>query len=134
MGYYNRDMKIYLTAEEKEELKKIHRKSRDARDRDKIKAIILLSEEYTIEEVARILLFNGDSIINWKKQFMARNNLTNWLACDYVAYAGKLTETEKQQVMTFVESNIISDSKQVQEFIKEKFNKKYCETKIYGHK
>jgi len=40
-------MKIKLTSDEYDELKRMHKKSRDSRERDKIKAISMLSDGYT---------------------------------------------------------------------------------------
>lgn len=123
-------MKINLTEAEYKELKAMHKKTRDGRERDKIKAIILLSKEYSIQEIAEILLWNEDTISRWRDCFLTSKSLSDWLGCSYLGYDGKLTESEQVSVRKYVEDHAISDSKQVQKFIHEQFEKTYTATGV----
>lgn len=118
-------MKIELTKPEYAELKALHKRTKDGRERDKIKAIALLSEGYSITQVAHILFLDEDTIGRWRDYFLNRKTMKDWLGYSYVAYRGKMTPVEEAEVQTYIEHQTISDSKQVQEFIRVRFQKKY---------
>jgi len=123
-------MKIKLTSDEYDELKRMHKKSRDSRERDKIKAISMLSDGYTATQIAHILFLDEDTVLRWKNQFLKRNNLTDWLKYNFVGYSGKLNAEDESQVKAYVIDHTISDSKQVQQFIKQYFNVAYTESGV----
>jgi predicted ArsR family transcriptional regulator len=54
-------MEVLSTAE-KEELKKRHRKERDGRVRDRIKAVLAYNDGHSYVEIARILLLDDETI------------------------------------------------------------------------
>lgn len=117
--------KINLTEDERIELKKYHRAIRDPKQRDQIKAILLLDDGYSYTEIAKILLIDNDTVRNWDKGFETKKSLKNWLATNCVGYQGKLSAKQEKIVANYVDENIISDSKQVIEFIRGKFKKEY---------
>lgn len=123
-------MKIELTEAEYKELKAMHKKTKDGRERDKIKAVILLSKGYTVQETADILLWNDDTVSRWRDYFMNRKSLTDWLGYSYVGYDGKLSESEQDAVRKYVTDHTISDSGQVQHFILQEFGKVYTPTGV----
>lgn len=51
-----------LTAEERAHLQKLHKKERDGRVRDRIKAVLAYDDGYTYSEIARILLLDDETI------------------------------------------------------------------------
>jgi len=53
-------MERILTSKQREDLRLRHRKERDGRIRDRIKAVLAFDEGYTYSEIARILLLDGD--------------------------------------------------------------------------
>lgn len=118
-------MEIKITAKEKEELKKLHRTFKDKKSCDRIKAIILIGEGYTVAEVSKILLIDDETVRRWTEKYQKRENKTGWIDDNYSLYEGKLTEEEKQLIEEYVKENIISDSKQVIEYIEAKLSKKY---------
>jgi transposase len=117
--------KIKLSSEEKAELKRLHRTLKDRKSSDRIKAILMLDDGYSGQEIATILLLDENTITAWKTGYLARKNTTNWLFHSCKGYAGKLSECELKAVAQYVEENLISDSKQVQHFILETFEKLY---------
>lgn len=118
-------MKINLTAEEKNDLIDVHRNNYERKICDRIKTVLLLNEGYSKKEVSQILLVDEDTIGNWNKKFIERENLEEWYSDNYIEYEGKLTEEERKEVEKYVEENIIGDSKKVIQFIKEKFKKNF---------
>ena len=118
-------MDVEITIKEKETLKQIHRSLRDGKKRDRIKAILLLSEGYSATEISRILLIDNDTVTNWKKRFDSREGLNSWLKDEYKIYEGKLTNQEEKELVEYIESNFISNSKQAIEYVRQKFQKSY---------
>jgi transposase len=120
-------MKIELTSIEKSELKRYHRTIKDGKKRDRIKAILLLNEGYNPLEISQILLIDENTVSNWKKRFIERKekSLLMWLMDEYKGYEGKLTKEEEKIVKEYVAGKIISDSKEVIEFIEKNFSKRY---------
>lgn len=55
-------MEKILTAKERERLIQRHRKERDGRIRDRIKAVLAYDDGYSYSEIARILLFDDETI------------------------------------------------------------------------
>ncbi|NKC10859.1 MAG: hypothetical protein GKR94_01210 [Gammaproteobacteria bacterium] len=55
-------MKNYLTPSERDKLIKSHRKERDGRIRDRIKAVLAFDEGYSYSEISRILLLDDETI------------------------------------------------------------------------
>ena len=87
---------IKLTNEEIDELIILHRCCRkDQRKADRIKAILLLNENYTSQEVAKILLLNDDTITIYKKRFLNRKNCEDWLEDYNIFYEGKLNDLQE---------------------------------------
>lgn len=119
-------MNIELTTEEKYELKRRHRRTKNnVRDADKIKAILMFSDGYTASEIAGVLLLDDDTIRSWISSYEKASNTDSWLLKNYLAYQGKLSKEEELKVETYVTENVVSDSKQVKEFIWKSFAKKY---------
>lgn len=118
-------MNIPLTSEERYELKRRHRKTKDRQDADKIKAVLMFSDGYTASEIAGVLLLDDDTIRAWISSYEKATGADSWLEKNYLAYQGKLSKEEEVKVETYVTLNVISDSKQVKAFIWKSFAKKY---------
>lgn len=114
-------MHATLTAEEKNILRLVHRGTKKKRDADKIKAALLSSEGYSAAQIAAILLLDDDTVRSWLVTYAQAPNLATWLRSNHLAYRGKLSESEREQVVLYVQENVISDSKQVKAFIEDHF-------------
>ncbi len=55
-------MNNHLTPSERDELIKSHRKERDGRIRDRIKAVLAFDEGYSYSEISRLLLLDDETI------------------------------------------------------------------------
>ncbi|MEW5694195.1 MAG: helix-turn-helix domain-containing protein [Candidatus Hydrogenedentota bacterium] len=55
-------MQIELTEKEKAELRRYHRTIKDGKKRDRIKAILLLDEGYSVTEISHILLIEENTV------------------------------------------------------------------------
>lgn len=116
---------IELTEQERIELICLHKKNLPAREADKIKAILMLADGYSNKEVAKVLLLDEDTITNWKKRFLERKSISEWLKDNYSGYQGRLSKKEKEEVSKFIDENIISSCERVTLFLKENFGKEY---------
>ena len=114
-----------MTIKDRETLKRIHRKLRDGRRRDRIKAILLLSEGYSSSEISKILLIDNDTVTNWKKRFDNREDIDSWLKDEYKIYEGKLTAAEEKELSDYIEDNFINNSKQVISYVRQRYQKSY---------
>lgn len=123
-------MKIRLTIDEVAELKKIHKTVKDGKSRDRIKAILLFDKGYTGREIAEVLLLDENTITSWRKRYLKRTNLTEYLFNECRGYAGKLSSKEEVLVIKYVEEELITDSKQIRLFIESSFGKIYSRSGI----
>lgn len=116
---------LKLAEKERIELIALHKKNMRAKEADKIKAILLLDDNYSQQEIAKILLIDENTITNWKKDFLSSKNINEWLKDNYFGYQGKLNKEQLKQVEDFVENSIIQASEQVKQFIKREFKVDY---------
>ena len=122
--------RINLTKEELIELKRCHKAIKVGKEKDKIKAILLLDKGYSYTKIAEILLIEDDTVKDWEKDFKTRKNIIDWLSTKCIGYQGKLEQYQEERVVKYIENNIISDSKQVIKYIKEEFKIKYSTSGI----
>jgi transposase len=123
-------MKLNLTEEEVQNLKQLHREQKDGKKRDRIKAILMLYDGYTAQEIAKVLLLNENTITGWKKRYLNRKDAIDWLANQCVGYQGKLSACEEKALESYVETSLINDSKQIQVFIRQEFGKNYSKSGV----
>jgi len=121
---------IKLTNIEEAQLKQLHKQIKDRKTCDMIKCVLLLSKGYTACKISEILLIDDDTVRNWQKQFETQSFFSSWLHSNYKNYSGKLNRNESAQVEEFIKCNIISDSKQIIQFINDEFGIKYSESGI----
>ena len=101
MGFYsnpfiNRYMELKLTPDQINKLTYAHKKETNQKKADRIKAILLLSNAYTAEEITQILLVNINTITVWKNRYLNNNKGMEWLIDHYHGYDGKLSESDKE--------------------------------------
>ena len=65
------DMQITLFYSEKLDLKARHKKSRDKRECDRIKAILLFAEDWSIDRIAQAVLKHPTSIIRHLNDYIS---------------------------------------------------------------
>ena len=124
-------MRIDLREKEIEDLKILQQKYKtDQRKSDRIKAILMLNDRYSAEETGSVLMVNINTITGWKKRYLNGRNGLDCLLNRYEGYLGKLTEKKEEIITDYVSQNIISDSKQVQQFIKNQFEIDYSRTGV----
>ena len=68
-----------LTPPEQYDLRKRHRHTKDRRDADKIKAVLMFSDGYTPVEIAEMLLMDEGTVHSWVKSYEEAENVESWL-------------------------------------------------------
>ncbi len=114
----------FLSSEEEQELRMLHRTMKDKRKAYRINAIILLNRGYTKSEVERLLLIDRKSIIKYEKDYR-KGGIKKLLRDDYVLYSGKLSEKEKEALKNELCSTVFTTAKAVCDYVKKKYGKQY---------
>lgn len=65
----------FLTNPEREQLKLHHRRERDGRIRDRIKAVLLYDEGWSPKDIARVLLISDEAVRNHIDEYKASKKL-----------------------------------------------------------
>jgi transposase len=123
-------MDFPLSSEDRVLFKRLHKAEKDKKMADRMKAILLFDNGYSQRQISEILLIDEDTVANWFKRFKISRNIPGFLGNDYIAYVGKLTCQQTEQVKRYINENIITDSKQVIEYIKEQFGITYSTSGI----
>jgi transposase len=113
-----------LSEEEITKLKEVHKALKDKRYAYKINAIILLGQGYTQEEVANVLLLSDKTIQRCKKIY-SKKGIEGLLSYNYQGSNQKLTIEQENKVKAYLETNIVSSSAMVCDYIKKEFNIEY---------
>ena len=120
-------MKNFLNTDQIQELKIAHREAKrrkDIKSTDKIKAILLINDGYSYEEISQILLLDDSSIRRYLKIYIKRN-LKGLLENNYMGKSSYLSQEEQRELAEHLDSNIYPDTKSIIEYIKENFNITY---------
>ncbi len=120
-------MKDFLSTDQIQKLKQAHRESKkkkDIKNTDKIKAILLLNDGYTYEEIAKILLLDDTSIRRYYEIY-SEKNLKGLLENNYMGRSSYLSQKQQKKLAKHLNDNIYPDTKSIIEYIKETFNLTY---------
>ena len=125
-------MKDFLNTDQIHELKEAHRKAKKGKDikiADKIKAILLLNNGYSYEEIAKILLLDDTSIRRYYKIYR-KKNLKGLLENNYEGKSSYLSSYQQIELTNHLTKNIYSDAKSIVEYVKMTFNITYSPNSI----
>jgi transposase len=123
-------MDFPLSSEDRVLFRKLHKTEKNKKIADRIKAILLFDNGYSQRQISEILLIDEDTVANWLKRYELSHNIGGFLGDDYLPYEGKLTCQQTEQVKGYISENIITDSKQVVDYIKEQFGITYSTSGI----
>jgi len=117
-------MEFKITDDEKMKLKKIHKTLKDKRSADKIKCIILLSDGYSYKQIEQILLFDEKTIKRYRDAYTIKG-VHELITSNFIGGISNLSSEEMQELSKEIEKNIYSTSKEVCEYVRLNFGKKY---------
>lgn len=102
-----------LTAQERTELVKLEKLILHKGVSTRIKIILALDDGYAAKDVAKILLLDEDTVTKWKTLYEQSKYLSDWLGDENNGYRGRLTRKQEQTVEKYVETEVITDCRQV---------------------
>lgn len=118
-------MEIPLSENSLIELTKLHKKTKNKKQADRIKIILLFNKGYTQKEIASNILIKENTVSYWIKKFKSSLTVDDWIKNNYRPYWGKLTSIQLAQVQDYIRKNIIIDLRQVITYVKEQFGVNY---------
>ncbi len=116
-------MANFLLPDEITRLKLLHKKA-DKKQRDKIKAILLLDKGYQYGEIAEILLIDYTTVWRWYETYIT-GGTTELLKDFYLGGTCKLTEIQLTEFTEHLECTMYLTAKEICAFVKKTFKVKY---------
>lgn len=113
-----------LPATELATLRAAHRQTRDKRQADRIKAVVLLASGWSAEDVADALLVDPNTVRNHYKRYRAEG-LPGLLHSDYHGSACALSDGELAGLDTHVQGHLYLTSKDVAAWVAETYQVSY---------
>jgi transposase len=114
-------MKNFLTSEEKASLKGQHRRERDRRICDRIRAVILADEGWTYPMIAKALLLDDQTVGNYIKDYRAFGKLKH----ESGGSTGKLTAHESKELEIHLETTLYLRIHEICTYVEETYGKLY---------
>ncbi len=114
-------MEKILSSQEREELIRYHKKTRDKRVCDRIKAVLAYDDGYTYTEISRILLLDDETI---------RRHISDYLSEQKIkpkngGSQSKLTEEERSIIIEHLKETTYLYVKDICVYVRKTFKKKY---------
>ena len=115
-----------LTPEEKIELRTAHKSAKKgyASPAYKINAILLLGDDWTLEEVAEALLMDEETLRSYVNSYKT-GGISKLIETNHKGSKSFLTQEQISALQTELDTNIYLTTKSVIEFSKERFNVSY---------
>ena len=114
-------MELKLTSEERARLQKLHKKERDKRICDRIKAVLAYADGYTYSEVARLLLLDDETIRRHIEHYLKNNKL----APQNGGSESKLSDKEAHKLIEHLQEITYLYVKDICEYVRDAFGKKF---------
>jgi transposase len=114
-------MQRKLTSDERIDLLQRHKKERDGRIRDRIKAVLAFDDGYTYSEIGRILLLDDETIRRHIKTYFTRHKLKP----ENGGSNGYLSEAETAELTTHLRNTTYLYVKNIIAYVNEKYGKEY---------
>jgi transposase len=115
--------RIKLNEEQYKDLQQIHDQVREKKYADRIKAVMLLADNYSYDEIARILFIDQSSVRRYEKLFM---HGTDRLLAN--KYRGRIPNLKPEQIIELrehIESHLYACSKDICKYVQEKYGVNY---------
>ena len=107
-------MEKILTAKERQNLIQVHRKERDKRICDRIKAVLAYDDGYSYSEIAKILLLDDETIRRHIDDYLNNKKLNT----ENGGSAGKLNNMERQKLIQHLSEVTYLYVKDICEYVK----------------
>ena len=117
-------LNMFLTSEQRAEIKSLHRQCKERRFADKLKAILLLDRGLSCEEISEILLLDDDTIRNNKMQYLSEG-VNSLLSDNNKGGVSKLTDKQVAELDKHLSENVYTDSNLIIFWIEANLHVKY---------
>jgi len=117
-------MSGFLSPEEVISYKRLHKKTHNLREGDRIKAILLLNKGFSYEEVAEVLLIDDGTVRRWHRIFEAEG-IKTLLEDKYTGGISKLASAELLELTAHLEDHIYLTAKEICAFVLTKYGVEY---------
>jgi transposase len=98
----------FLTFEQRLELIAAHRSQRERRYADRIKAILILDDGYSVEKTSQLLLLDETTIRDYLASYQG-GGLPALTSDNYQPYSGKLTEQQEAELYKYLSEHVLLD-------------------------
>lgn len=113
--------RLFLTPEEKDYLEREHALNENGKERDRIKAILLRSEGWTVPQISQALRLHQSTIIKHIEAYKTSGKLKN----ESGGSESHLAEEQTQKLIAHLEENTYAHNHQIALYIKEHFGVAY---------
>lgn len=117
-------MDSFLTYEQKAEIISLHRRCKERRFADRLKAILLLDRGLSCEQISKTLLLDDDTIRTYKKQYLSEG-VNPLLSDNNKGGISKLTDQQVRELDRHIADNVYTDSNLIICWILTNYNVKY---------
>jgi transposase len=114
-------MERKLSIQERKRLRELHRKERDGKVRDRIKAVLAFDDGYNYSEIARILLLDDETIRRHIDDYWLEKKLST----ENGGSKSKLTDKESYELIEHLREITYLYVKDICQYVKQKYHKKY---------
>jgi transposase len=112
--------RLFLTPEEKSELETRHQSCENRKEGDRIKAILLRSEGWTVPVISQALRIHPSTIIRHIQEYQ-----TGKLKNESGGSSGPLTGAQTQELITHLEANTYHHNYEIVMYVKERYGLTY---------
>jgi transposase len=117
-------MGTLLTSDQREILYEAHHSSRMRKSADRIKAILLLDEGFSYQQVAKILLLDEMTIRRYKKEYQ-KEGVDGLLENRYQGSNGNLTTQQEEALREYLKEHIYQTVKSIVAYVSDTYGKDY---------
>jgi len=114
-------MERKLTPQERADLQKRHKRERDGRVRDRIKAVLAYDDGYSYSEIARILLLDDETIRRHINTYFEQHKIIP----ENGGSTGYLSSSEISQLKSHLRKRTYLYVKEICAYVEKRFNKKF---------
>ena len=116
-----------LSPSKVKQLKLLHKKQRDRRAADKIKAIVLLGTGWTLSSVSEALLLDTETLRSYVKKYR-EGKIDEVVKLKYEGRKSNLSNEAKLELQTYLSKNTYPDVKSIIFYVKSKYGVLYKST------
>ena len=122
----NGGMKNFLTIEQKKELVDQHRKEKDKKVGDRIKAIILSDEGWTYRLISEALLIDEETVSRHVQDYREKKKIKG----EGGGSKSSLTAEQSNELVRHIEESMYLDSKKIIDYVEQKYGVRYSSSGI----